>query len=617
MKPPSFMEHLEKLREEYSLMHQQLASQRAEMEKVSGEKEQMQRAYMMYYELNCAMSMEVQKHVEAAKRLQNILSQMVSFLPPDQQAQAMSALDRAKEVSPNELGQFMNAPQMMMPGLGGLPGVAPMGLPGMPGMPGMPHGALAAFAAMAQRQNANAVDRHADSRQSTSRQRSNSPHDVGVKRARVEDEGDGDLEIDVQNDDAGHSNGTSSAPPSSTKKGLDGRESTNSITSSGASTPGKTRNPLEQLQGGILGMGPANNLAAFAAAQNRMMDANQMRLMMTTQMATNGTKPSYSFHLVEGQPLMPSHFPPDALTGPGVPRSLRKVHDLPHGEVVCAVTINKDCDKVYTGGKGCVKVWDISRGSEVSRTPLAAMDCLKDQYIRSCKLAADGTNLIVGGEASTICIWDLEKQAVKAEMDSESQACYALALSQDHKLLFACCADGKIIIWDLESRTKVGSLPGHADGASCIDLSPDGNRLWTGGLDSTVRLWDIREKKEIQKFDFQSQIFSLGCCPNEDWLAVGMENNSVEVMSSTHTDRYRLHSHESCVLSLKFAHSGKWFISTGKDNVLNAWRTPYGANLLNAKESSSVLSCDISFNDSLVVTGSGEKKATVYEVSYS
>lgn len=74
--------------------------------------------------------------------------------------------------------------------------------------------------------------------------------------------------------------------------------------------------------------------------------------------------------------------------------------------------------------------------------------------------------------------------------------------------------------------------------------------------------------------------------------------------------------HESCVLSLKFAHSGKWFISTGKDNVLNAWRTPYGASLLTAKESSSVLSCDISSDDKYIVTGSGEKKATVYEVGY-
>lgn len=35
-----------------------------------------------------------------------------------------------------------------------------------------------------------------------------------------------------------------------------------------------------------------------------------------------------------------------------------------------------------------------------------------------------------------------------------------------------------------------------------------------------------------------------------------------------------------------------------------------------SKESSSVLSCDISGNNKYIVTGSGDKKATVYEVVY-
>lgn len=37
---------------------------------------------------------------------------------------------------------------------------------------------------------------------------------------------------------------------------------------------------------------------------------------------------------------------------------------------------------------------------------------------------------------------------------------------------------------------------------------------------------------------------------------------------------------------------------------------------LQSKESSSVLSCDISGDDKYIVTGSGDKKATVYEVIY-
>lgn len=64
-----------------------------------------------------------------------------------------------------------------------------------------------------------------------------------------------------------------------------------------------------------------------------------------------------------------------------------------------------------------------------------------------------------------------------------------------------------------------------------------------------------------------------------DWLAVGMENSHVEVLHATKPDKYQLHLHESCVLSLRFAACGKWFVSTGKDNLLNAWRTPYGASI--------------------------------------
>lgn len=58
-----------------------------------------------------------------------------------------------------------------------------------------------------------------------------------------------------------------------------------------------------------------------------------------------------------------------------------------------------------------------------------------------------------------------------------------------------------------------------------------------------------------------------------------MESSNVEVLHCNKPDKYQLHLHESCVLSLKFASCGKWFVSTGKDNLLNAWRTPYGASI--------------------------------------
>ncbi|TMS03552.1 Methylcrotonoyl-CoA carboxylase beta chain, mitochondrial [Larimichthys crocea] len=248
-----------------------------------------------------------------------------------------------------------------------------------------------------------------------------------------------------------------------------------------------------------------------------------------------GGKPAYSFHVSADGQMQPVPFPPDSLIGPGIPRHARQINTLSHGEVVCAVTISNPTRHVYTGGKGCVKVWDISHPG--NKTPVSQLDCLS------------------------------------------APACYALAISPDSKVCFSCCSDGNIAVWDLHNQTLVRQFQGHTDGASCIDISNDGTKLWTGGLDNTVRSWDLREGRQLQQHDFTSQIFSLGYCPTGEWLAVGMENNNVEVLHVTKPDKYQLHLHESCVLSLRFAHCGKWFVSTGKDNLLNAWRTPYGASI--------------------------------------
>lgn len=223
---------------------------------------------------------------------------------------------------------------------------------------------------------------------------------------------------------------------------------------------------------------------------------------------------TYSFLVGPDNQLQPVPFPADALNSQGIPRHARQINTLSHGEVVCAVTISNPTKYVYTGGKGCVKAWDISQPN--NKSPVSQLDCLqRDNYIRSVKLLPDGRTLIVGGEASNLSIWDLASPTprIKAELTSSAPACYALAISPDSKVCFSCCSDGNIAVWDLHNQALVRQFQGHTDGASCIDISSDGTKLWTGGLDNTVRSWDLREGRQLQQHDFGSQIFSLGYCP--------------------------------------------------------------------------------------------------------
>lgn len=96
-------------------------------------------------------------------------------------------------------------------------------------------------------------------------------------------------------------------------------------------------------------------------------------------------KPAYSFHVGSDGQYNPVPFPPDALHGHGIPRHARQISTLPHGEVVCAVTISNPTKYILTGGKGCVKMWDINQLP--AKTPVSQLDCLVSQLNLVCSLA--------------------------------------------------------------------------------------------------------------------------------------------------------------------------------------------------------------------------------------
>ncbi|EDL41529.1 mCG12474, isoform CRA_c, partial [Mus musculus] len=747
-------ESCDRIKEEFQFLQAQYHSLKLECEKLASEKTEMQRHYVMYYEMSYGLNIEMHKQAEIVKRLNAICAQVIPFLSQEHQQQVVQAVERAKQVTMAELnaiiGQQLQA-QHLSHGHG-LPvpltphpsGLQPPAIPPI----GSSAGLLALSSALGGQSHLPIKDekKHHDNDHQRGEQRLHQVQSSSVSpsasfrgsekhrnstdysseskkqkteekeiAARYDSDGeksDDNLVVDVSNEDPSSPRGSpahsprengldktrllkkdapispasvasSSSTPSSKSKELSLNEkSTTPVSKSNtptprtdAPTPGSNSTPgLRPVPGkppgvdplasslrtpmavpcpyptpfgivphagmngeltspgaayaGLHNISPQMSAAAAAAAaaaaygRSPVVGFDPHHHMRVPAIPPNltgipGGKPAYSFHVSADGQMQPVPFPPDALIGPGIPRHARQINTLNHGEVVCAVTISNPTRHVYTGGKGCVKVWDISHPG--NKSPVSQLDCLnRDNYIRSCRLLPDGRTLIVGGEASTLSIWDLAAPTprIKAELTSSAPACYALAISPDSKVCFSCCSDGNIAVWDLHNQTLVRQFQGHTDGASCIDISNDGTKLWTGGLDNTVRSWDLREGRQLQQHDFTSQIFSLGYCPTGEWLAVGMENSNVEVLHVTKPDKYQLHLHESCVLSLKFAHCGKWFVSTGKDNLLNAWRTPYGASIFQSKESSSVLSCDISVDDKYIVTGSGDKKATVYEVIY-
>merc|ERR1719210_1736305 len=85
-----------------------------ECEKLAQEKTEIQRQYIMYYEMSYGLNVEMHKQTEIVKRMSAIIGQVLPFLSQEHQQQVATAVERAKQVTMADLSSAIGA--------GGAPG---------------------------------------------------------------------------------------------------------------------------------------------------------------------------------------------------------------------------------------------------------------------------------------------------------------------------------------------------------------------------------------------------------------------------------------------------------------------------------------------------------------
>merc|ERR1719282_391296 len=148
-------EQCERIKEEFNFIQNQYHSLKLECEKLAQDKTEMQRHYVMYYEMSYGLNVEMHKQTEIGKRLDAIIRQVLPFLNGEHQQQVAVAVERAKQITMTELTALMQAAggpgglPGAPPGMPGAPAGLPPGLPGVPGMPGFPPSSAAGLLSLA------------------------------------------------------------------------------------------------------------------------------------------------------------------------------------------------------------------------------------------------------------------------------------------------------------------------------------------------------------------------------------------------------------------------------------------------------------------------------------
>ncbi|XP_032161587.1 transducin-like enhancer protein 6 isoform X4 [Mustela erminea] len=300
-----------------------------------------------------------------------------------------------------------------------------------------------------------------------------------------------------------------------------------------------------------------------------------------------------------------------------IPRRAEKLRTLKHGEPVLATAVSSCTRHAFTCGRGGVKVWSLVGGGLEDRHPETHLRVQTPQaYLRTCLLSPTSTTLLTGGHnLAGVSVWDLTAPSlrVSGELPCAGLTCQALASGPEATLAFAGFTDGTVRVWDLRDQSIVRDLPGPPNGTKSIAVKDQ--NVWTGGLDTCLRCWDLRTPGEPLEYQFESQIMSLSPSPQEDWVLVGTASGQQWLQPTRGGQKHMVGCKDGTILGLKFSPLGQWWVSVGTDDLVSIYGMPGGTVVFQVPETSSILCCDVSPNNRLVVTGS-EDHALVYQITY-
>ncbi|XP_051983703.1 TLE family member 5-like isoform X1 [Xyrauchen texanus] len=113
----------DRIKDEFQFLQAQYHSLKLECDKLASEKSEMQRHYIMYYEMSYGLNIEMHKQAEIVKRLNGICAQVLPYLSQEHQQQVLGAIDRAKQVTPPEMNSIIRQ-QLQVHQLSQLQGLA-------------------------------------------------------------------------------------------------------------------------------------------------------------------------------------------------------------------------------------------------------------------------------------------------------------------------------------------------------------------------------------------------------------------------------------------------------------------------------------------------------------
>lgn len=251
--------------------------------------------------------------------------------------------------------------------------------------------------------------------------------------------------------------------------------------------------------------------------------------------------------------------------------------------MVNAVAFSPDGMTLYAAGgepgiSGEVRAWKVADGSEFKNFAGHTDACY------ALAVSPDGKLLATGAYDQKIRLWDTATGAEQKVLTGHNGSINGLAFRPDGQVLASASADRTVKLWGMPEGNRLDTFSQPLKEQNCVVFSRDGKQLFAAGMDSRIRIWDISPtakegSNQIRTSRFAHEGGLLGLCLSADgkYLASSAADRSLKLWNAAElTEKFVLEKQSDWAPAVAFASVGGPLFAGRADGGLGVYETDTG-----------------------------------------
>ncbi|KIJ59585.1 hypothetical protein HYDPIDRAFT_118338 [Hydnomerulius pinastri MD-312] len=245
-----------------------------------------------------------------------------------------------------------------------------------------------------------------------------------------------------------------------------------------------------------------------------------------------------------------------------------------HRNCIMSLVFMPDSKDIVSGSlDGTMRVWSLTEGNEIGEAIRVR------SLVWAMAASEDGKLLASGGLGGRVIVWDAKSHKKVVEGGGRhSHVVNSLSFSRDSTKVASASEDKSVIVWSTSTGERLaGPFTGHISRVYCVAFSPDAKQLASCN-ENAIHIWHSHNAElalpPIRTTGYYRGPHSLSWTPDGNQIIAGCWDRTIRIFDAsngTQITRWDAHTSTGTIFSIAVSRDGRYIVSGSRDNTVKLW----------------------------------------------